>query len=262
MDVGEPGPAVRDDLGGKVAIVTGGARSIGAAIATELVARGARVLVLDVEEGAGKELAGRLGRRAAFVPADVADPAGRATAVRASVDTFGGVDLLVNNAVEPADGGASADTATWLRSYEVNVVAAVMMTQECRALMRRRGGGVVVNVASVSGHRAQAGRWVYNASKAALLQVTRSAARDLAEDGIRVVSVSPAWTWSRIIGAMAGGDRRAADRMAGSYQALGRVGDAEEVARAVAFLCSSDASFITGSDLAVDGGYLALGPEG
>lgn len=240
-------------LAGRVGIVTGGAQSIGAAIVRELCARGARVVIVDVDERPGKRLAEQLGEAAAFVAADVSDPAGRDEAVRVAERRFGGVDLLVNNAVEPVDGGAAADPLTWLRSYEVNVVAPVMLMLACRPVMRRRGGGVVVNIASVSGHRAQAGRWVYNAAKAALLQVTRSAARDLAQDGIRVVSVTPAWTESRAI--------PRGTTSAGAFHALGRIGKAEEVARAVAFLVSEDASFVTGSDLPVDGGYLALGPE-
>jgi NAD(P)-dependent dehydrogenase (short-subunit alcohol dehydrogenase family) len=240
------------DLTGRVAVVTGGAQSIGAAIVRELSARGARVVVADLAEKAGERLAGELGDGVAFVSADIGDAAARERLLRAAVERFGGVDLLVNNAVDASDGGAAASEETWLRSYHVNVVSAAMLIVACRPLMRERGGGVVVNIASVSGHRAQAGRWVYNAGKAALMQLTRSAARDLGPDGIRVVSVTPGWTRSRAIPSGAG---------AGVYHALGRIGEAEEVARAVAFLGSADASFITGCDLPVDGGYLALGPE-
>lgn len=241
-------------LDGRGAIVTGGAQSIGAAIVRELVERGARVAIVDVARGPGERLAADLGAAAVFVHADIGEPAGRDRAVATAVDRFGGIDLLVNNAVDPGDGGVTAGPERWLAAYNVNVVAAAMLVLGSRASMRRRGGGVVVNIASVSAHRAQEGRWVYNASKAALLQLTRSAARDLAPDGIRVVSVTPAWTVSRAI--------PSGSTSAGVFHALGRIGRAAEVARVVAFLCGEDASFVTGSEVRVDGGYLALGPEG
>jgi NAD(P)-dependent dehydrogenase (short-subunit alcohol dehydrogenase family) len=241
-------------LGGRVAIVTGGAQSIGAAIVRELVGRGAQVVVVDLAQNPGERLVAELGEPAVFVRADIGDPADRDRALEVAVDRFGGVDVLVNNAVDPRDGGEAAGPERWLAAYNVNVVAAAMLMLACRSSMRARGGGVVVNIASVSAHRAQEGRWVYNASKAALLQLTRSAARDLAPDGIRVVSVTPAWTVSRAI--------PSESTPAAAYHALGRIGRAEEVARVVAFVCSDDASFVTGSEIPVDGGYLALGPEG
>jgi NAD(P)-dependent dehydrogenase (short-subunit alcohol dehydrogenase family) len=123
------------------------------------------------------------------------------------------------------------------------------------------GGGSIVNFTSISAKVAQTGRWLYPVGKAALVQLTRNMAMDLAPDGIRVNSVSPGWTWSNVMVELTGGDREKTDRVAASFHLLRRVNDAEEVAAVVVFLCSDDASGVTGADWAVDGGYSAMGPE-
>jgi hypothetical protein len=108
---------------------------------------------------------------------------------------------------------------------------------------------------------AQTGRWLYPATKAAILQLTRSQAMDLAPDRIRVNAVSPGWTWCRLMDEMSQGNKNVIQQLAGKFHLMGRIGEPEEVAQAVLFLCSDGASFITGTELAVDGGYTVMGPE-
>ena len=124
------------------------------------------------------------------------------------------------------------------------------------------GGGSIVNVSSISAWVAQPDRWTYNMAKAAVTQLTRCAALDLGGRGIRVNSVSPGWTWTREVDKACDGDRARAEPAWGKFAALRRLAYPVEVARPVLFLLSDDASFITGTDLPVDGGYNALGPEG
>ncbi len=121
----------------------------------------------------------------------------------------------------------------------------------------------MVNVASISAHIAQPQRWTYNTTKAAIVGLTRCMAMDLSADGIRVNSVSPGWIWTpEVAAAAADGGRERWEPVWGRFHLLRRLGEAAEVAAAIGFLCSSEASFITGVDLPVDGGYLAMGPEG
>ena len=249
-------------IAGKTAIVSGGATSIGAAVVRVFNDAGANVLIADIAEEAGRALASSLGARVRFQHTDVRRDDDIAACVAAAVTAFGGIDFLVNGAVTYLDKGLQSSRAEWLESLNLNLVSGALLLRAVVPEMKKRGGGAVVNFSSVAGKFGQAGRALYPAAKAAILQLTRNEAMTLAVDGIRVNAVSPGWTWSAPVERASGSDRAKADRIAADYHPLGRVANPEEVARAVLYLCSPDASFITGIDLPVDGGYAMIGPDG
>lgn len=253
------------DWSGKVAIVTGGASGIGEATAREFAVEGASVAILDINAPSGEHVAAELsaeGHRAAFYLLDVADREACEGVVEAIAAQWGRVDYLVNSAVSFIGKGLDATTADWERSLGVNVRGSANMAQACYAPMKAAGGGAIVNIASISGHIAQPNRWTYNATKGAILAMTKCQALDLAPDHIRVNVVSPGWTWTPEVAKAAEGDRARWEPIWGRFSMLRRLGEAREIARAILFLCSDDASFIMGAELPVDGGYLGLGSEG
>ncbi len=246
-------------LDGKVAIVTGSTQGLGADIARGLIEAGASVMLLGRSRAAGEALAAELGARARFTETDLELDAQIDRCIEASLRDFGRIDLLVNNACLYADRGLESSREEWLKTLNVNLVSAAIFAQKVVPHLPR--GGVIVNLGSTGGKFGAAGRALYPASKAALLQLTKSLAVTLAPQGIRVVAVSPAWTWSPAVAAMSGGSREAADRVGAHFHPLGRVGSGAEIAQAVAFLCSDAASWITGVDIPVDGGFSILGPD-
>jgi NAD(P)-dependent dehydrogenase (short-subunit alcohol dehydrogenase family) len=248
-------------LSGKTAIVTGGATLIGQGVVRAFVEAGANVVVADIDDEGGRKLAVDLGEAVLFVHTDITDDADVAACISRTVDRFGGVDHLVNLACSYVDNGFASTRSEWLQSFDVNVAGAVAMAQAAHPHLMAAGGGSIVNFTSISANVAQTGRWLYPVSKAALVQLTRNMAMDLAADNIRVNSVSPGWTWSKVMDELTGGDRAKTDRVAAPFHLLGRVADPAEIASVVRFLCSEEASFVTGADWAVDGGYSAMGPE-
>jgi 3-oxoacyl-[acyl-carrier protein] reductase len=246
-------------LDGKVAIVTGATQGLGADIAASLHAAGASVLVTGRDVERGTAVAAALRDRAAFVAADLAEDDGITACLDTVIARFGRVDILVNNACLYADPGLGATRADWRKSLDVNLVGPALLMAQAAELMPSPGG-VIVNIGSVGGKFGAAGRMLYPASKAAIMQLTKNAAVTLAPRGIRVLTVSPAWTWSPALESMAGSEERA-DRVGARTHPLGRVGRGDDVGDVVVFACSDMARFMTGVDLAVDGGYSILGPD-
>jgi 3alpha(or 20beta)-hydroxysteroid dehydrogenase len=234
---------------GRVAIVTGGARGLGAAQARLLADEGASVVVTDVLAERGRALADEIGGRARFVDHDVTDPAGWSDVVRAAEEAFGPVSVLVNNAgilhEEPLE---SLDEADYRRVVEVNQVGVFLGMRAVLPSMRRAGGGSIVNISSVAGIVGFPGFLGYVASKWAIRGMTKAAALELAGDGIRVNSVHPGVIDTEMTKGLSAADAAVA------AQPIPRKGRPEEIARLVCFLASDESSFSTGSEFVADGG--------
>ncbi len=245
-------------LPGKVAVVTGGASLIGLAIAGRFVEEGARVVLGDRNQAARDEVEDVIGDAGRYLVGDVTDDGFLDRLVATAADEFGRLDIVVNAPAIFDDDGYDTSWELWHQAMNVNMISAARLTGKAARHLPR--GGSVVYMASVSAAVSQPDRMFYNVTKAALLMLAKTGAQALAPRGIRVNAVSPGWTWSRNI-EKSHGTREAADAFAAEFQPLGRMADPEEIADAVMFLVSDQASFITGSNLAVDGGYGALGPE-
>lgn len=250
-------------LSGKVAIVTGAADGIGAATAELFAEQGAAVVLGDVDRRA-LEVRDRIvtaSGRALFRQTDISREADVAALVAEAEETFGGVDILVNNAAVFVLKGIEATPEDWHRSLDVNVIGTSLCSRYASEAMTRRGGGAIVNLASISSFVAQPQFVTYSATKAAILQMTRNMALDLAPHRIRVNCVCPGTILTR-----ASRDHMARVGMSldefiaaeGPKALLNRVGQPREVAWAILFLASDEASFITGTHLMVDGGYTVV----
>jgi 3-oxoacyl-[acyl-carrier protein] reductase len=237
-------------LGGKVALVTGGSRGIGAAVARELGAAGARVAVnYRASAEAAEEIAGEIGGIA--VEGDVADPAQASALVERVEEELGELDCLVNNAGVTRDGLiARMSDEDWDAVLDTNLRGTF---NTCRAVSRkmlRRRAGSIVNLTSVVGIHGNPGQANYAASKAGIIGLTKALARELGTRGVRVNAVAPGYIDTELTGVL---PEEIRDAILGSTP-LGRLGEPEDVARAVRFLCSDEAAFVTGAVLLVDGG--------
>ncbi len=243
----------------KVAVITG-TSWIAAETARLMVERGGSVVIAGPDVSVSEEVLAPLGDAARFVAASTRSDADLDAALDTAVEAFGGVDIVIVAHASFVDDRLETDRDRWLEALDVNVAGTALLVSKAVPLMEARGGGSVVVVTSISGKASQPDRLVYPVTKAALLGMVRNMAHVLSPHRIRVNSVSPGWTWSRNIERRYG-TRERADRYAAEFQLLGRLGEPEEVAEAVLFLCSDRSSFTTGADLAVDGGYSSTGPE-
>jgi NAD(P)-dependent dehydrogenase (short-subunit alcohol dehydrogenase family) len=254
---------------GKVVIVTGGAMGIGAAIAEAFVREGAAVTVADVDRQAGRQLVERFasyGHSAHFVAADLASAADCESVVSETASAFGGLDILCNNVgIQPPDSYLRVEDTPegmWDRIIDVNLKSYFLMSKSAIPEIRKRGGGVVINTASVQGLQSMPGVPAYAASKGGVLSLTQQMSIDYARENIRVLAVCPgAIDTPMLRNALESSseDVEAAVRNAGDTHPIGRIGTGRDIANAVLFLASERASFMTGDRVCVDGGYMALG---
>ena len=245
---------------GKVVLVTGGARGIGEAISVLLAAEGARVVVGDVLAAEGRRLVRgilRRGGRGVFHPLDVTLEDQWNRAVAATVDAFGRLDVLVNNAgVGQQLAIEDTDEAVWQQTMDVNVTGAFLGTKHAIPEMRKSGGGSVVNISSMSGLVGGGTSAAYHASKGAVRLLTKVTAVQYARDRIRANSVHPGVIETPMTRDFLADPRNRRDRKARTP--LGRIGTPKDVAYGVLYLASDESSFVTGSELVIDGGRTAV----
>lgn len=241
---------------GKVAVVTGGASGIGLATVRRLHAEGAAVVISDVSDEAGEAVAAGLGDRACYQHADVASY-DEVEALMARADAaFGGLDILFNNAGIGSLGAApDLPVEDWRRVIEIDLSGVFYGCKAAIPRLRARGGGAIVNTASISGLAGDFGFAAYNAAKAGVINLTRAVAIDHAREGIRVNAVCPGPVDTPIIAGI--GQFQGVRQMWDEAVPMGRFAQPEEIAAVVAFLASSDASYMTGAIIAVDGGVTA-----
>lgn len=246
----------------KVALVVGAANGIGRAVALAFAGAGARVVCADIDEAGARATADaveRAGGRALARCTDVTKAADARAAVAAAVETFGGLDVLLFGAAtrEPTATVLEMDEADWSRTLAVNLTGAFLVSKAALPALIARGGGSIILIASQLGRVAAPGRPAYCATKGALIQLAKAMAADHARDKIRVNTLSPgAIATDRLVHRY--GDMDKARAHHGPKHLLDRIGEPEEIARAAVFLASNASSFMTGSDLLVDGGYTAV----
>lgn len=238
----------------KVAIITGGASGIGEATARRFVQEGAKVTIADMNVEKGEAFVKELGDAAIFVQTNVTDEANVENMVAKTVDAFGKVDILFNNAgigdLQPTDELSFSD---WQKTISVNLDGVFLVAKHAIRAMKKNGSGSIINTASILGHVGDSQVASYAASKGAVANLTRALAIEFAQDNIRVNAVCPGYIVTPLIDQL---DDAAREYLVTQHP-IGRLGKPEEIANAVLFLASDEASFVTGANLLVDGGYTA-----
>ena len=244
-----------------VALITGGGGEIGSAIARRFSEEGAAVAIADLDldksEATARSIAGR--GRAYALQVDVADPASAQAAVGRTIETFGHLTTLVNVAATVTPDGTveTLSLDEWNKAIGVNLTGSFLMCKYGVPEMRRAGGGSIINIASQLGHLGVQYRSPYCTTKAALLHFTRILAMDHAPDNIRANTISPGFILTERSSRRSGGKEKAR-LLNGPRHLLNRPGEPEEIAAGAAYLASDDASFVTATDLLIDGGYVAF----
>jgi 3-oxoacyl-[acyl-carrier protein] reductase len=243
-------------LADKVALVTGGGSGFGAAICRRFADEGAKVVVVDRDAAGGARTVGDIGAAAVFVLADVSLSADARRMIQAAVDRFGRLDILVNNAGLPQAPAPFVETteADFDRLFAVNAKAIFLAAQQAVPIMRKQGGGVILNTVSVAAIRPRPNLLAYNSSKGAALVMSKSLAVELAPDRIRVNAVCPGPGDTPMLATFVGGDSEAHKAGFLSSIPLGRLCAPDDIANTMVFLASDEASFITGDVIEVDGG--------
>lgn len=250
------------DLSGRVAVVTGGGGGIGRGYALALAHAGADVVIADIDDDGGTAVAKEvldLGRRSLFVATDVSEAANTARLAAEIGEAFDGVDIVVNNAAVfaglPSQALEELDEGLWDKVMAVNVKGVWLTTRALLPLLRARGGGAVVNQASTAAYLNSPRRLHYNVSKAAVVSITKTLAKELADDNVRVNAIAPGPTDTEALKDVPA----AALERAVQSQAIKRLGTPGDMAGALLFLVGPDSSWVTGQVLVVDGGGVMLG---
>jgi len=243
-------------LANKIALITGAGSGFGAGIARTFAREGAKVAVVDINTKAAEDVAATIGADAIALHADVSRRADVESAVQASVAAFGGLDILVNNAGVAHTRGPLAEVSEeeFDRVLAVNLKSIFLFAKAAVPLMRRRGGGVIINIGSTAGIRPRPGLTWYNASKGAVNLMSKSMALELAPDKIRVCALAPTIGDTALLPTFMGGD---SDELREKFRMsvpLGRLSTPQDVANAALFFASDEAEFLTGTVLEIDGG--------